>query len=52
MRSVQRLEPALGPALADDPPRPHGFGEPLELERTKPDQFEQIADQAARAVAR
>ena len=50
MGPVQRLEPALCAALADDAPRRHWFGKALELKRAEADEFEQIADQTARAV--
>ena len=50
MGSVQRLEPTLCPAFADDPPHRHWFGKAPELERAEPNHLEQIADQAACAV--
>src|SRR5215467_13791060 len=50
MGSMQRLEPALRAALANDLPRRHWLGEAPEFERIEPGQFEQIADQSARAV--
>ena len=40
MGSVQRLEPALCPAFADDPPRRHWVRETLKLQSTELNQFE------------
>src|SRR5918995_1402814 len=51
MLAMQRLEAALGAALAFDPPGREGLGEALEAERTEVGQLEQPADQAAGRLA-
>jgi hypothetical protein len=49
--AVQRLEAALGPALARDPPSRERLGKALETLRPEVVEVEQTADQAARAGA-
>ena len=50
MSAAQRLEPALGSALADDPPGRRRRCVTLERQRAEPDQFEEVSHQASRAV--
>ena len=49
--AVQRLEAALGAALALDPPGRERLGEALEALRAEVGQLEQAADQPARRLA-
>jgi hypothetical protein len=47
---MQRLEPALCPTFADDPPHLDRFGKAFELKRSESSQFKEIANQTPRAV--